>query len=121
MMQSPLPTLPLYSCHVAAGFPSPADDYIERRLNLQEYLVTHPAATFYLKAGAACPAAGVRAGDLLVVDRSLKPSPGQVAVVVLEGGLKVAVLPKAAEALEVWGVVKFVIHPTVGAGHVRAD
>jgi DNA polymerase V len=124
-VQHPLPTLPLYLSHVAAGFPSPADDYIERRLDLQEYLVSHPAATFYLKAGADCPAAGVRAGDMLVIDRSLKPTPGRVAVVVLEGSLKVAILPKAAESLEVWGVVKFIIHPTAGQTgepwHVRAD
>lgn len=121
-MLAALPTLPLYLCHVRAGFPSPADDYIERRLNLQEYLVSHPAATFYLKAGADAPAAGVRKGDMLVVDRSLTPKAGRVAVVVSEGRLRVVVLPKKPEELEVWGVVKFVIHPTVGEpSHVRAD
>ncbi len=117
-----LPYCPLFIGRVQAGFPSPADDYIERRLNLQEYLVTHPAATFYLKAGADCVEAGVRKGDMLVVDRSLAPKAGRVAVVVSEGKLRVRILPQKADELEVWGIVSFIIHPAArGHGHVCAD
>jgi DNA polymerase V len=112
-----LPYCPLFIGRVQAGFPSPADDYIERRLNLQEYLVTHPAATFYLKAGADCPAAGVRKGDMLVVDRSLSPKAGAVVVAVTHGDLRVQLMPvQSDEALEVWGVVSFIIHPTARGG-----
>jgi DNA polymerase V len=110
---------PLFIGRVQAGFPSPADDYIEARLNLQDVLVSHPAATFYLKAGADCPAAGVRQGDVLVVDRSVKPKAGRVGVVVQAGELKVQLIPaQSAQSLEVWGVVTFVIHPTMGQGFV---
>jgi DNA polymerase V len=110
----PQPTLPLYGSRIRAGFPSPADDYIEARLNLQEVLATHPAATFYLKAGTDCPSAGVRQGDVLVVDRSVKAKAGRVAVVVGEGAMRVQVIPfRSAQPLEVWGIVTFIIHPTL--------
>ena len=111
---SPLTYCPLFIGRVQAGFPSPADDYIEARLNLQDVLVTHPAATFYLKAGADCPEAGVRKGDVLVVDRSVKPRSGSVVVAVSRGELKVQVVPpRSAQPLEVWGVITFIIHPTL--------
>ena len=116
-----LPTLPLFISRVSAGFPSPADDYIERRLNLEEYLVSHPAATFYLKAGRPYPALNILADDLLVVDRSITPKAGHVVVVVESGELRMALIPPKSPELEVWGVVRFVIHSMVGISHVRAD
>ncbi len=63
---------PLYSSKVRAGFPSPADDYIERYLDLNEFLVRHPAGTFFVRAsGDSMTDAGIHNGDLLIVDRSL--------------------------------------------------
>lgn len=111
---SPLSYCPLFIGRVQAGFPSPADDYIEARLNLQDVLVTHPAATFYMKAGADCPEAGVHKGDILVVDRSVKPKAGAVVVAVNEGQLRVQIIPThSAQPLEVWGVITFIIHSTL--------
>lgn len=116
---TPLTYCPLFIGQVPAGFPSPADDYIERRLNLQEYLVSHPAATFYLKAGTTYPTAGIKKGDLLVVDRSLTPSKGRIAVIIDEGNFKIAIIPQQSSQFEVWGVVKFIIHSTLEDSHVR--
>ncbi len=66
--------LPLYSSKVQAGFPSPGDDHIEMHLDLNEYLVQHPAATFLVRAtGDSMEGAGIYEGDILVVDRSLEP------------------------------------------------
>ncbi len=62
-------SLPLYLSTVAAGFPSPADDYLERRLDINEYLIRNPAATFLVRAsGDSMKDAGILDGDMLVVD-----------------------------------------------------
>ena len=64
--------LPLAGATVAAGFPSPADDYIEVGLDLNELLIRHPSSTFFLRvSGDSMVGAGIQHGDLLVVDRSL--------------------------------------------------
>ncbi|MGB1036450.1 MAG: LexA family protein, partial [Candidatus Puniceispirillales bacterium] len=66
-------SLPLFSCAVAAGFPSPADDHLEGSLNLNDYLVKHPAATFFVRvSGDSMIKAGIHENDILVVDRSLE-------------------------------------------------
>lgn len=105
--------IPLLSCSVRAGFPSPADDYVEQRLNLHDYLVRRPAATFYMRAGADHPEARINKGDLLVVDRSLHPVPGRPVVAVAGGDLAIRLMPRhSSQALQVWGVVAFIIHPT---------
>ncbi len=66
--------LPLFTSKVAAGFPSPADDYIERSLDLNELLIQHPAATFFaLAQGVSMIAAGIYPNDILVIDRSIEP------------------------------------------------
>ena len=66
--------LPLFSSAVAAGFPSPADDYVEGRLSLDEYLIQHRDSTFFVRAkGNSMTGAGIFDGDLLVVDKSLSP------------------------------------------------
>ena len=64
--------LPLAAESVAAGFPSPADDYIDSGIDLNEVLIRHPSSTFFLRvSGDSMVEAGIQHGDLLVVDRSL--------------------------------------------------
>ena len=71
---------------MAAGFPSPADDYIDVGIDLNEALIRHPSSTFFLRvSGDSMIDAGIQHGDLLVVDRSLEARPGQIVVAVLDG------------------------------------
>src|SRR5690554_8105877 len=73
-----------------AGFPSPAQDYEGRLLDLNEHLVKRPAATFFIKVtGDSMEGFGIHDGDLLVVDRSIEPRPGHILVAMLEGELTV--------------------------------
>ncbi|MBJ7379208.1 MAG: translesion error-prone DNA polymerase V autoproteolytic subunit [Polynucleobacter sp.] len=123
--------LPLYSCLAPAGFPSPAADHYDKRLDLNEYLVLHPEATFFLRVkGDSMLGAGIHDGDLLVVDRSTEPSHGRVIIAVLDGELTVKRLHRQRgkislradnpaysdiviaddQELQVWGVVTHVIH-----------
>jgi len=76
----------LYLSPVSCGFPSPADDYIESPLDLNEYLVTRPAATFFVRAkGDSMIDAGISEGDLLIIDRSIKARSGHVVLAILNG------------------------------------
>ena len=123
--------LPLFGGKVAAGFPSPADDYVEKNLDLNELLVQKPAATFFVRAqGESMLGAGIHPNDILVVDRSLEPVPGKIVICALNGELTVKRLERdngqwqlkaenpaytdivIYEALElvIWGVVTNVIH-----------
>ena len=73
--------IPLASFAVSAGFPSPADDYLEDRLDLNEYFIRHPAATFYVRvAGDSMQGAGIFDGDLLIVDRAAGCTDGSIVV-----------------------------------------
>lgn len=122
---------PLFSCGVSAGFPSPADDYIDRMLDLNELLVKHPAATYFVRvAGDSMVGAGISHDDILVVDRSLEPSSGKIVIAILHGELTVKRLVKRGDGCqlvaenpnyapieitedsgcEIWGVVTSVIH-----------
>lgn len=124
-------SLPLYSCAVSAGFPSPCDDYIEKTLDLNEFLVKHPAATFFMRvAGDSMIKAGIYDQDILIVDRSIEPIHGKIVVAAIDGGLTVkrlkiknrsaflmpenddfqpiAVNPE--NGIYIWGVVVHVIH-----------
>jgi DNA polymerase V len=81
-------TRPLVLAQVAAGFPSPADDHLDRDLDLHELLIPHPAATFYVRlAGDSMQGAGLYDGDLLIVDRSLEPKHTDIVIAVLNGEL----------------------------------
>lgn len=123
--------LPLYECSVAAGFPSPADDVMERELDLNELLITHPAATFFVRAsGQSMINAGIHDNDILVVDRSLEPSDGRIVIAAVNGELTVKRLKRQGKTvqlvaenaayppinitdsteLHIWGVVTNVIH-----------
>lgn len=76
-------------------------------LDLNSHLIRHPAATFFLRAEADAPAAGVRDGDLLVIDRSLTPAAGAVVIAVRDGDLRIERFrrPEDGAELELWGVV----------------
>ncbi|CAM2812258.1 LexA family protein [Legionella worsleiensis] len=124
--------IPLYASTVRAGFPSPADDYIETHLDLNEYVIKHPAATFFVTAsGDSMKDAGIASGDMLVVDRSLEATHGKIVIAAVNGELTVKRLSRTAgkvqllpennqyqpieitgdEDLVIWGVVTHVIHP----------
>jgi DNA polymerase V len=123
--------LPLYTCPVSAGFPSPAEDYIEGKLDLNQYLIKNPVATFFVRVtGDSMVGAGIHSGDLLIVDRSLEPRDGRVVIAVVDGELLVKririkrgrislvaenpsypPLILEEQSFEVWGVVTNVIHP----------
>lgn len=82
--------LPLYSHKVVAGFPSPADDYIEKRLDLNEKLIGNKEATFLLVVqGDSMQNIGIKDGDTLIVDRSLEPKNGKIVIAALDGELTV--------------------------------
>ena len=123
--------LPLYGLRIAAGFPSPADDDIEGTIDLNEYLIRHPAATFFLRVqGDSMIGAGIRDGDLLVVDRAREAKSGSIVVAAVNGeltlrrlkveGERVWLLPENPDfapleirdgtALVVWGVVAHTVH-----------
>lgn len=82
--------LPLFTERVSAGFPSPAQDYLERKLDLNELCVRHPAATYLVVAqGDSMQGAGIYEGDVLIVDRSITPAHGHVVIAELFGELTV--------------------------------
>lgn len=123
--------LPLYLAPVAAGFPSPAEDYLDRKLDLHEYLVRNEAASFFLRArGDSMLGAGIHDGDLLIVDRSLEAGHRRVVIAALDGELTVKRLLRRKgrvllapenpgypeiditerECVHIWGVVTYVVH-----------
>lgn len=72
--------LPLFSCLVSAGFPSPVEDYREGQLDPNRHLIANPATTFFVRVtGDSMTGAGIHSGDLLVVDRFLEARDGRVA------------------------------------------
>lgn len=122
---------PLVLSHIQAGFSSPADPYIEELLDLNALMVTHPAATFFVRvSGDSMKNAGISSGDILVVDRSIDPGNGKIVVALLNGeftvkrlrieGKKIALIPENPAYLpieirensdfQVWGVVTYAIH-----------
>jgi len=80
----------LYSNSVCAGFPSPASDYLEGEIDLNRYLITNPPATFIVKSQGNCMLqAGIHSGDLLIVDRSIKPKNNSIVIASIDGELTV--------------------------------
>ena len=121
----------LFISRVPAGFPSPADDYLEGTLDLNSYLIRHPAATFFVRVeGESMRDAGIYPGDLLIVDRALEPMDNCVIIAAVDGELTVKRLCRRRGRLylmpenpdyeplpvdedtpfDVWGVVTSVIH-----------
>ncbi len=86
---------PLYSSSVQAGFPSAADDYLDGKIDLNEHLIKHPAATFFVKVkGDSMIGAGIYSGDMLIVDRSQAPRNNSIVVAILNGEFTVKRLRK---------------------------
>ncbi len=88
--------LPLVEATVSAGFPSPADDYSESRLDLNKELISNKSATFYARVrGDSMTLAGISDGDLLIIDKSKTPVNGSVVVCLIDGEFTVKRLQKA--------------------------
>lgn len=80
--------LPLAGGEVRAGFPSPADDYVEVELDLIAHLIKHPSATFFLRAKeTSMEGDGIKDNALLIVDRSINPQPGHIVIMSVDGEL----------------------------------
>jgi len=122
---------PVFLDSVSAGFPSPATDYVENKLDLNEHLIKRPAATFIVKAkGPSMTDAGILSGDLLIVDRSITPKNNNIVIASVFGDLTVKKLQKKENSLFllsansdypsievkeemecfIWGVVTYIIH-----------
>ena len=92
--------LPLFMHSVPAGFPSPADDYLDSSLDLNSYLIKHPAATYLARAkGHSMEGCGIFDGDLLIIDRSLEAQDGQIIIAALNGELTCKILDKKQQRL----------------------
>lgn len=123
--------IPLMQSFIKAGFASPAEDYVEKRLDLNQLIVKHPASTFFVKVdGSSMQGVGIYSGDILVVDRSLEASFGKIVVALLDGEFTVKRLVKKGSEIylqaenpdfasiriskerdfQIWGVVTYVIH-----------
>jgi DNA polymerase V len=126
--------IPLFTATVEAGFPSPADDHLERSVDLNEELIRNKESTYCVRVqGESMRDAGIHAGDVLVVDRSITPSDKQIVVAMLDGdftvkrfrkyGEKVLLEPANAnfptiqigenQEFMIWGVVTYIIHKAV--------
>lgn len=83
---SDLQHMPLFLEGVSAGFPSPADDFIERSLDLNELCISHPAATFFVRVkGDSMRGAGIHSGDILVVDKAQPARHGSIVIACVDG------------------------------------
>ena len=130
LIQSGNLKIPSFLCFVHASFPSPADDYKERPLDLDELVIQHPEATFYVKvSGESMKDAGIDDGDVLVVDRAINATHNAIIVAVLNGDFTVKRLHQEDETIylvpanpmyqpvqvteemnfQVWGVVTYCI------------
>jgi len=124
-------SLPLYESGVSAGFPSPAEDFAQKSLDLNEHLIKHPAATYFVRVqGASMQSAGIFDGDLLVVDKALEPWDGCIVIADVSGefvvkrlkiqGNRIWLVPENERykpiflegdmTLTIWGVCTHVIH-----------
>lgn len=127
--------LPIYLCKVEAGFPSPAENYVEQELDLKEHLIRNSDSTFLVRAtGKSMVNVGISPGDILIVDKSLEAKNNSIIIVSIDGELTVKRLIKdnenkklylKSENLDypnidlkiesdtmVWGVVTYSIHKT---------
>lgn len=132
--------LPFFDVPVSAGFPSPAEDTQDIRLDLNDLLVKHPEATFFVRVqGESMLGAGIHSGDILVVDRSLDAADGSIVVAVVDGeftvkrlsvvGRRVRLMPENVafpplditpeHAFQVWGVVTGVVRNFLSNGRSR--
>jgi DNA polymerase V len=125
------PPPPLVAWHISCGFPSPADDYRESELDINELVIAHPEATFYVRvSGDSMEGAGICEGDVLVVDRALDARENAIIVALVNGEFTVKRLFTSGDTLllmpenprydplpiteemefRVWGIATYVIH-----------
>ena len=123
--------VPLLSDSVSAGFPSPADDYTEENIDLNEYLISNPFSTFFLRVkGDSMINAGIKDKDLIIVDKSLTAKPGNIVIAMIDGEFTIKRLSIKNDELylkaennnypdfrfknhidvQIWGVVIYSIH-----------
>ena len=126
-----LTDIPMFTDSVHAGFPSPAEDYMDLDLNLQDHLIQNPSATFCIRAvGESMNDAGIQSGDIMLVDKSLAPKNRSIVLAVIDGEFTVKrvnviekelyLIPKNEISppikitqemdFQVWGVVTYIIH-----------
>tara|TARA_R110002110_G_scaffold415856_3_gene658494 strand:+ start:73946 stop:74401 length:456 start_codon:yes stop_codon:yes gene_type:complete len=87
--------LPLFLSKIRAGFPSPADDHLDKTLDLNDLMIKNPPSTFFVKVeGDSMTGIGMFPGDLLVIDRSREPSDGKIIIAALDGELTVKRIKK---------------------------
>ncbi len=124
--------LPLVGAKIKAGFPSPADDYVEERLDLNKYLIKNPASTFFARvSGDSMIGSGIYDGDILIIDRSVQPNNNSILVCAIDGEFTIKRIKKIDKDtiylmpdnpdfepikvsrdndLIIWGVVIYSIH-----------
>ena len=123
--------IPLLNDSVSAGFPSPADDYTQENIDLNEHLISNPFSTFFLRVkGDSMINAGIRDKDLIIVDKSLKARPGNIIIAMIDGEFTIKRLSIKNDELylkaenhnypdfsfknhidvQIWGVVIYSIH-----------
>ena len=123
--------IPLLSDSVSAGFPSPADDYTEENIDLNEHLISNPFSTFFLRVkGESMLNAGIKDKDLIIVDKSLRAKPGNIVIAMIDGEFTIKRLSIKNNELylkaehhnypdfrfknhidvQIWGVVIYSIH-----------
>ncbi|MFD3004083.1 LexA family protein [Pontibacter toksunensis] len=126
--------IPLLASYISAGFPSPADDYLEDRIDIFKHIIQNPTSTYMMRVkGSSMVDANIHEGDILVIDKSLKPTEGLPVVCFLDGEFTVktfklmdgkAYLMPANPAykpiviteemdMRVWGVVVWILHKPV--------
>lgn len=127
----PFTSMTFFDEGVPAGFPSPAEDHMDLDLDLSSYLIQHPSATFCVRVeGDSMVGVGIQSGDVILIDRSLTPNPGNIVLAVVDGEFtvkrvdivddKLFLIPEnprlkpmevaEGSSFQVWGVVTFVIH-----------
>lgn len=127
---------PLFASPISAGPPSPADTTIEQPIDLNEFLIKNPTATFFVRVeGNSMIDAGIHPGDILIVDKSIEPLPNNIVIAVVDGEFLVKRLitecgdrvlvgdspdygrieVRKGSQVELWGVVTWVVHK-VGQG-----
>ena len=123
--------IPLFNDSVSAGFPSPADDYTEENIDLNEHLISNPFSTFFLRVkGDSMINAGIKDKDLIIVDKSLTARPGNIIIAMIDGEFTIKRLSIKNNELylksenhnypdfrfknhidvQIWGVVIYSIH-----------
>ena len=123
--------IPLSEENISAGFPSPAEDYLQEEIDLNEYLIANPASTFILRVnGNSMTKAGIQNDDLIIIDKSINPRPGNIVIASLDGNFTIKRLLEKdgehylkadqpnypmikisnQEQVEIWGVAIYSIH-----------